>query len=416
VHIGTLLSQGKSVAEISQHIAEEYDIPLSTARRDVMYVADSFTQLGFLSPCHKPVETRAPHLAELFVHLTSKCNLRCAHCYTAGGAADFLSTVVVKKMIDEAAELGGESVTFSGGEPLLHPQIKDLFRHASRKMSVSLLTNGTLIDREWALYLSSLRDVRVQISLDGPRREVHDFVRGKGAFDRTLKAIELLQNAGLGDRIVISTTIMKNNIHGLGDIMGLAENLGVPLVRFLPLRRKGRAVECWEELGAGLSVADYEAFFDEALSSVEGKTGSVRVSCGLSGFLLNASEDVAPDGFWCPVGRKLVVDAKGDVFPCVLMMSDGFLLGNVYQDTLPHIMASEKVLTLCKALAERRARIETCSPCLWRNFCQAGCMGEALDEKGTIWDTDPFCSYRKKAYGRACDRLLARPAIREGRP
>ena len=61
---------------------------------------------------------------------------------------------------------------------------------------------------------------------------------------------------------------------------------------------------------------------------------------------------------------------------------------------------------VCLALVERRQKIEKCAACTWRNLCQAGCMGQALDNKGTIWDTDDFCDYRKRAYKEAFDRIL----------
>jgi len=62
---------------------------------------------------------------------------------------------------------------------------------------------------------------------------------------------------------------------------------------------------------------------------------------------------------------------------------------------------------VCRALAERRSKIQECAACTWRNLCQAGCMGLALDNKGTIWDTDDFCDYRKRAYKEAFDKILS---------
>jgi sulfatase maturation enzyme AslB (radical SAM superfamily) len=69
-------------------------------------------------------------------------------------------------------------------------------------------------------------------------------------------------------------------------------------------------------------------------------------------------------------------------------------------------MKSKEITQIYKELTERKTKIEKCSSCLWRNFCQAGCMGQVLDEKETIWDTDRFCEYRQKLYEKTFQALL----------
>jgi sulfatase maturation enzyme AslB (radical SAM superfamily) len=66
----------------------------------------------------------------------------------------------------------------------------------------------------------------------------------------------------------------------------------------------------------------------------------------------------------------------------------------------------------CSALNQRRRRISECAACNWRNLCQAGCMGQALDHRGTIWDRDDFCFYRQDAYRDAFDGILHRETAR----
>jgi uncharacterized protein len=317
---------------------------------------------------------------------------------------------LVLRLIDELASNGAHSVSLSGGEPLLHPEIKKILKYAAPKIRIRLLTNGTLIDREWAAFLADM-DISVQVSVDGSRREIHDVIRGEGNFEKSLRAIEHLQEAGLGKRINLSTTIMRQNFHDLKDVISLAESLKVPLVRFLPLRRAGSAKARWDSIGSQIGAKDHEQFYGYVSDLQIRQGSSVEITCGLAGFLLRVPEAFSADDTWCPVGRELIVDTNGDTYPCVLMMREMFKLGNVFHDGLTKIIQSHKMTLVCEALSERRMKIEKCASCLWRNLCQAGCMGLALDRKGTIWDTDDACDYRKMAYQEAFDKILARTRL-----
>ena len=91
----------------------------------------------------------------------------------------------------------------------------------------------------------SIRDERLFL-YTGSKKDIHDAIRGKGGFDRVITAVINLQKAGLGKRLNLSTTVMRQNIHDLKDIVSLTERLAVPLVRFLPLRRAGYSLRIAE--------------------------------------------------------------------------------------------------------------------------------------------------------------------------
>ena len=406
LHIASLLDNGMSISSAAGLLSSQFDIPLESAQKDVQYVFDSLSAQGFFSSQDGDMPSRIPSLKDVFLHVTDRCNLSCSHCYYDDVSTGDLPPDAVRRMIDEIVDLNGESITFSGGEPLLHRDIKGLLTYASAKLRIQVLSNGTLIDDEWASFLAGLGNVRVQISIDGSGEKIHDSIRGDGAFLKAITAIERLQRAGLGDRITLSATVMKQNIRDLLDIIGLAERLSVPVTRFLPLRKTGRAERQWNDIGKDLCREDYEAFLDAAQKLWESKKTSTHVSCGLSGYLLSIPENISSDNIWCPVGKKLVIAANGDVFPCGLMMTDEFKMGNVFHQTLGTIMESDIMCQTCKTLAERKTTIPECASCPWKNFCQAGCMGQALIEKGTLGDTDGFCGYRKELYAKAFEKLM----------
>lgn len=403
--IARSLDMGESIDDAAVKLVEKYEISKKLAIEHVKDVLTQLKQQHFIHSKQKQTAQRLPSLKSIYFHLTTRCNLSCSHCYIAPyykNAKD-LPISIVNNLIDELAKIKDGEVILSGGEALLHPDIKKIIEYAASKVHIKLLTNGTLINKEWAAFLYN-HDVSVQISIDGSRSSIHDAVRGKGSFDKALKAVEYLQNAGLKSKLNFCTVIMKQNVHDLEHIILLAQTLDIPFVRFLPLRRIGRARDKWDSL-SGMGVQEYTQFFQYISKLLKNKSTKVDITCGLSGLLLYMPEKYS-DEIWCPIGNTLVVGTDGNTYPCVLMMNDEFKLGNVFSQSVNQIMESDKMKNICMSLSDRRNKIARCTSCRWQNFCQGGCMGQALDHKGTIWDTDDFCDYRKKAYENAFNTIL----------
>ena len=208
LEIAALLDKGQTIEEAAGHLMARYGIPFESARDDVLYVAEELAKQHFLHGNSKDLPARSPTLNSIFLHITTRCNLSCSHCYIASPANDDLPLSLILRLIDEMQEHHCGSATLSGGEPLLHPEIRTLLDYAAPKIKLQLLTNGTLIDREWAEFLAQTIS-SIQISVDGSTHETHDAIRGDGAFERTMRAVECLQNAGLAESITLSATIMK---------------------------------------------------------------------------------------------------------------------------------------------------------------------------------------------------------------
>ena len=131
-------------------------------------------------------------LVHAYLYLSGGCNLRCAHCWISPdfapgreAAFDRLTTADVKKIVDEGRPLGLSHVKLTGGEPFLNKDIFDIIDLlAGRSLSVSIETNGTLIDRDAAAFLGKKGVGSVSVSMDSHRASFHDAFRGvEGAFD-----------------------------------------------------------------------------------------------------------------------------------------------------------------------------------------------------------------------------------------
>ena len=102
-----------------------------------------------------------PPLRTFYLYLTSCCNLRCRHCWIApefaGGAAVPGTTIdlpALKRAVIEAKTLGLVNAKLTGGEPMLHPQFREIVDMLTTEgIALNMETNGTLITREIARYL-----------------------------------------------------------------------------------------------------------------------------------------------------------------------------------------------------------------------------------------------------------------------
>ncbi|MDH7487838.1 MAG: PqqD family peptide modification chaperone [Anaerolineae bacterium] len=392
-----LCSIGCSVGEIVSFLSARYRRPAYSVHDDVLAFLGQLERAGFLGEEGGAGPSNGqPGLRRLTLYVTGRCNLRCRHCAVtpAMSQEDWLTLDDVRRLVDELAAMGGDRVIISGGEPLLREDVLEILSYAAGRVKTLLSTNGTLIGERMAQALVEL-GVSVQVSLDGATAATHDRIRGQGAFARAWQGIERLQRCGIGDRLALSVTVMRANVGECLDLIALAEERGVPAVRFFPLQRVGRAAAAWDELEVG---ADEQAWLYEELYLRLLRDGrSVAVDAGLPGFALHTSGE----GRWCGLGRMLAVDATGDAYPCSLLMAPPFRLGNVREMNLGQLAASPRLREIVATCAGRTAQIAACRACDWRNFCQGSCPASVWHRQGTWWATDDLCALRQRLYEEA---------------
>jgi len=175
-------------------------------------------------------------------NVTRQCNLRCAHCYSHSGgeaADDELTTDEGRTLIDDLAAFASPVILFSGGEPLMRPDLCDLAAHAvSRGIRAVVSTNGTLIDDAAAARLKEAGLAYVGVSLDG-LRDTNDAFRGvPGAFDRALAGIRACKRAGI--KVGLRFTISKQTEPDIPGIFDLLEAEDIPRACFYHLVYAGR--------------------------------------------------------------------------------------------------------------------------------------------------------------------------------
>ncbi|WP_448382021.1 12,18-didecarboxysiroheme deacetylase [Desulfosoma sp.] len=182
-------------------------------------------------------------------NMTRRCNLKCVHCYAQALDRDFpdeLTTAEGKALLDDLAAFGCPVVLFSGGEPLLRPDLVELAAYAVAKgMRAVISTNGTLIAPPVAQALKDIGLSYVGISLDG-MEEVNDRFRGvKGAFRRALEGIAACREAGI--KVGLRFTMNRRNAAEIPAIFDLLESHDIPRVCFYHLVYAGRGSKLMED-------------------------------------------------------------------------------------------------------------------------------------------------------------------------
>lgn len=178
------------------------------------------------------------------LEITKKCNQKCFYCFNDSGysrSKDELSLEDWKRSLTDIFSLGFKSVHITGGEPFLHPHIKEILQHATGTgLDTTVLSNGfkiaTLCNESPAL-LSKL--TLAQISLDSMNPQIHNSRRGyKSAYGDAISAIKSLQ--GLDVPIEISTTVSEENLEEILEIGRYSKSIDASLV-IRPLINEGRA-------------------------------------------------------------------------------------------------------------------------------------------------------------------------------
>lgn len=159
------------------------------------------------------------HRLPLFLewNLTFRCNLRCKYCGAHDAQGAELGTEEVLAGLDVLWGMGARWITFGGGEPLLRKDIVDIVRHAKQRgFQVYLSTNGWLVQER----LDALEWVdHVNLSLDGPK-DVHDAVRGNGAFDKTLEAVATCRDLDLATSL--QCVLSSSNLDCIDQVIQIA--------------------------------------------------------------------------------------------------------------------------------------------------------------------------------------------------
>jgi len=294
-------------------------------------------------------EPRAPHRAlthaldELAVELTVYCNLQCKMCSVWELRQHGVPFDLAKKLLRDARSLGAHMFTPCGAESFMRKDFLDIveYAHGLGYKTQDIVTNGTMIATEHLDRLERIRSVFLHISIDGPR-EVHDDLRGEGNYDKSVACARACVERGI--RVGLSGVLMRETIERAFHIVDLAKELRIPEVSFQPfqeeisgpnkdiprfsLLRTPKEVIA-KQLAALVAYAKERnvAIFTESMFGV------------VPDYLATGKRPIPPGGCYLP-SKFLLVDFRGDIYPCFFMRTDRDRMGNVYTKDLTDVWHS----------------------------------------------------------------------------
>jgi radical SAM protein with 4Fe4S-binding SPASM domain len=358
-------------------------------------------------------------------NITRTCNLRCVHCYNDSGLnkpCDEITTEKAKTVIDDLADFGVPSILFSGGEPLMRPDLFELIAYAVGKgLRAVISTNGTLIGADKARELKRLGISYVGISLDGIG-PINDEFRGMpGAFERAVRGIRNCQDAGV--RIGLRLTLTRRNVQDLEGLFNFFESQGIERACFYHLVPSGRGAAI---AGEDLTHAQTRDALDHILAKTRffkqagRKTDILTVDNHVDGVYLYlrllAEGDPRASEVWKLLtwnGGGLYssgvgigcIDYNGNVHPDQFWWH--YSLGSVHQRAFSEIWTDPDE-PLLKGLRDRRSYLKgRCRQCRFLDACGGSLRVRADCHTGDPWAPDPACYLSDEEIGiseRACGK------------
>jgi radical SAM protein with 4Fe4S-binding SPASM domain len=345
------------------------------------------------------------HAPVIVWNVCRHCNMSCPHCYAAAAyrpSREDLTTDEALRLLDDLAGCGVRIVIFSGGEPLLRPDLLELLSHAHRLgIAPQLSTNGVYIDEETAGKLAAAGVRYVGVSVDGVR-EFNDGYRGmEGGYDAACLGIRNAKSAGM--RTGLRMTLTRLNVEQLPRMVELATGHETDrfYVSHLLYSGRGRRMAS-DDLPRKETREALFSLFETAESLVDGRspTRVVTGSNDSDGPLLlrwmeqrygaEAAEPVRKlllQRGGNSAGEKILnVDHRGHVHPDQFWRSE--TIGDVRKEGFETILRHP----LRSLLAERTEHLTgRCGACRYRSLCRGSHRERAIAFYGELWAPDPAC-------------------------
>lgn len=328
------------------------------------------------------------------LELTPLCNMNCDMCFVRLSPEEMEQKGRLRSA-EEWIALGKDMqaagtmfVLLTGGEPLLHPEFKEIYVALKRMgMILTINTNGTLIDEQWADFFTMYPPRRINITLYGKDEYTYkELCHYQGGYEKTLNAIKLLQKRNIS--VKINGSITPSNVNDLDALVSIVKKMkavwkfdtymypasrerSVVFAQNSRLTAEQAAavrVELWEKRMEREAFCQFSKDFIKKSNAEPGKYVSQPIACraGRSSFIVN----------W-----------QGNMRPCVMMTEPEIpVFEDGFKSSWEKIVQSTEKIRLSPK----------CNVCRLREVCQT-CAACAFLESGSYDGVpDYMCRYTKE--------------------
>ena len=319
--------------------------------------------------------------------VNNECNLNCKHCRVSEkNDNEKLSLNEAKSLLAECWYNGITMLNLSGGEPFLRRDIFEILDYAKKFEDIVITTNGTLLNEEKCRKLSTYKNIKLSISLDG-LEETHDkFRRKKGAFKKVIDTLPILNKYNI--KYAIKYTLSKETAEDAIELLNLVAKIGA---KEFNVRRVIVAGNANKEMV--LSNEEYKNIIRELIQScrklnVKFRTGDpllIPIFSEVWGIDIK-NDDLSKIYAGCQAGDEIIyIDYKGNVGACSYIPK---FADNIKDKSLDEILKTNKLFI---DLREYKNKLEgKCNKCTYKMIC-GGCRASALALKKSLFAEDPLC-------------------------
>jgi MoaA/NifB/PqqE/SkfB family radical SAM enzyme len=315
------------------------------------------------------VSTKAHSMPVVILYVTEGCNLKCLSCSYRLPMPGELTFDEIKQLAQQLSSFGLKHIVYSGGEPLLRRDFRDICNlFTVLKVKQTLLTNGLLLTKRAEEFKGVFSEVIV--SLDGADAETHNRLRGVNSFDLILEGIAKARSINAAPQISIRTVLQKQNFRQLPGLIELAKQTGVNRISFLAADISSEAYGRDNNSTRG-AVADESSMALNKDEVLELKDIVYRASVQYknefeSGLISESPEklqhiayyyaaligkDTFPKNFCNAPMVSTVITSTGDIHPCFFLPK----YGNIRENNFKELINSESIINT-------RSRVKVMEP------------------------------------------------------
>jgi radical SAM protein len=344
--------------------------------------------------------------------VTRACAYSCVHCRADAQHRRHpreLNSAEAMALIDRLADFGSQILIFTGGDPMMRPDLFGLIAYATQKgLRCSLTPTATALPTTARLEKARQAGIRrIALSLDAPYPDVHDaFRQVPGSWQRTMDILHRAHDTGLS--VQVNTTVARHNIDILGAMVPFIQEVGAVQWSLFFLVPTGRA-----QAESMISAEEHERVFNwlydlSKIAPFDIKSTAApmyrRVAIERKRAELGGDKPVTFQGAGFQYADGLnrptrgVNDGNGFLFISHVgdIQPSGFLpisAGNVRTHDVIDVYRNSQLFTDLRSPDKIKGR---CGVCEYRDVC-GGQRGRAYGLTGDYLETDPACSYLPKA-------------------
>lgn len=377
-----LLCQGRLTEEkIINKISKNHNISNHEIRKKVLPMIDSLEKDQIIIKQEKQedkiIRVREYNfkfpLMSAFVEVTKKCNLKCSHCYnqSSNRQREEITRKDLSNFLKQADEMGVFNIFLTGGEPFVRKDFIDiLYEINDQNMEIGILTNGTLLNKDYLRELSKIKPKFLAVSLESLDRHKYKEIR-KIDNSPVIKNILEMKHQGINVKI--------NNVlfNGLNDSYEGIKNL-LLFLKENDFSNSDLAIDEFINIGRGKEFTKY--IINDKSKVIENYRKASKKIFNEEAQHKVYYKDQNRTSF-CGIGENMIyLTSNADISLCTILTDKRFVAGNIIEKSLKEIWEKSDKFHYFREM--KHIKDSECEDCSKLSECAGGCKAKSKLLKG----------------------------------